>query len=542
MLEFFLIPSVGFCVSPIQLRDVTSQTGIEFRHTDGGCGKYYIVEAMSAGLALFDYDNDGDIDIYLLNGVSLCDANQRKSTNALYRNDGNWRFTDVTKRANVGGNGFSLGVAIGDYDNDGNPDIYVNNFGQNVLYRNLGDGTFDDVTQQAGVSNGNRVGAGASFLDIDADGDLDLYVANYIQFSLEKHVPRTQQGVSIYGSPIDYPFAADTLFRNNGDGTYSDISEQSGVGKKASPSMGMVCADYDSDGDTDVFVANDGQANFLFQNDGSGRFKEIGLLGGFAYDMNGKVHASMGVDCADFDNDGHLDFHVTSFQGELATLYKNVSGLLLDDATNRMRAGLGTRLPVTWGNGFADFDNDGDRDIFVACGHLNDRLHLYDKTSSYQTPNVLLEQQNGQFRDVSKQAGTGLRVRSSSRGAAFDDLDNDGDIDVVILNSREVPTLLRNDSNTDNHWIEIRLIGVTTNRDAVGSRVTVSAANQKQIAEIHSGRGYQSHFGSRLHFGLGKQKTVDEIRVQWMGGGFDVLHNVPAGRIITIRQGNSKTK
>ena len=537
---YLSLASIGFCETAIQFSDVTSQTGIDFRHTDGSCGKYYIVEAMSAGLALFDYDNDGDVDIYLLNGTALCDSDLPAPTNALYRNDGNWRFTDVTKQAKIGGRGYSLGVAIGDYDNDGNPDVYVNNFGENVLYRNRGDGTFEDVTKSAGVANGNRVGAGVSFLDIDADGDLDLYAANYIEFSRNKHVPRTQRGVPIYGSPIDYTFDADTLFRNNGDGTFTDISEQSGISVKASPSMGMVCADYDSDGDTDIFIANDGQANFLFQNNGAGKFREVGLIGGFAYDMNGKVHASMGVDCADFDNDGHLDFHVTSFQGELASLYRNVSGLLLEDATNRLQAGLGTRLPVTWGNGFADFDNDGDRDIFIACGHLNDKLDLYDKTSTYLTPNVVLEQRNGRFLDVSKHAGNGLAVRSSSRGAAFDDLDNDGDIDVVILNSRQAPTLLRNDSTTKKHWIQVQLIGTKANRDAVGSRVTVSAANGNQTAEVHSGRGYQSHFGSRLHFGLGNHQRADQIRIQWLGGDVDVLNNVHSGQIITIREGSTK--
>jgi hypothetical protein len=531
--------SASVCADhPIQLRDVTSETGITFRHTDGGSGRYYIVEAMSAGLALFDYDMDGDVDIYFLNGAHLRDTQAKAPPrNTLYRNDGGWKFTDVTDEARVGDTGHGLGVAVGDYDNDGDPDLYVNNFGPNVLYRNNGDGTFTDATRQAGVGNGDCVGAGASFFDMDGDGDLDLYVANYVEFSFEKHVPRTKQGYPIYGMPADYSADPDTLFRNNGDGTFTDVSADSGIAAHAAPGMGMVCADYDEDGDTDVFVANDGQANFLFQNDGAGRFTESGLLSGFAYDMAGRVHASMGVDCADFDNDGRLDFHVTSFQHELATLYKNIGGGLLEDVTHLTAAGSGTRPPVTWGNAFVDFDNDGDRDIFIACGHLYDKLHHFDMTTTYDTPNILLENLgNGRFRNVSDQCGDGMAVKLSSRGAGFDDLDNDGDVDAVILNSRREPTLLRNESVTGNHWIGIRLRGVKANRDGVGARVEVTAGDLIQTDEVHSGRGYQSHYGTRLHYGLGKHRRVDRIRTQWIGGGVDVLEDVPVDQVITVTE------
>ena len=307
---------------------------IGFRHHDGSGGRYYIIEAMSAGLALFDYDRDGDIDIYFLNGAPMPGTRaDTKPRDALYRNQGNWQFTDVTQQAGLGDTEHGLGVCVGDYDNDGDADLYLNNFGPNVLYRNNGDGTFTDATAQAGVQNGNRVGAGATFLDIDADGDLDLYVGNYIKFRFEQHVPRTRQGYPIYGSPIDYEPDADTLYRNNGDGTFTDISAESGIAAHAGPSMGLISADYDDDGDVDVLIANDGQPNFLFQNDGTGRFQEAGLLSGFAYDGVGRVHASMGVDGGDFDNDGRLDFHVTSYQNEQATLYRNLGGGLLEDVT-----------------------------------------------------------------------------------------------------------------------------------------------------------------------------------------------------------------
>ena len=522
----------------IRLRDVTSQTGITFRHTDGGSGRHYIIEYVSAGLALFDFDMDGDVDIYFLNGApqpgTKVDA---LPMNALYRNDGGWRFTDVTRKAGVGDMRHGLGVTVGDYDNDGDADLYLNNVGENVLYRNNGDGTFTDVAAQAGVRNGDRVGAGASFLDMDGDGDLDLYVANYIRFSHDRHVFRTMQGYSVYASPLDFPPDADRLFRNNGDGTFTDVSHESGIATDAAYGMGMVCADYDRDGDTDIFVGNDVGANFLFRNDGSGSFEEIGLLSGFAYDGSGKTQGTMGVDCGDFDNDGLLDFHVTSYQRELATLYKNRGGFL-EDVTGSTRAGVGTLAQVTWGNGFADFDNDGYRDIFIACGHLYDNVDHFDSSTSYRAKNMVLRNIGGYtFSDVTRQSGDGMSVKLSSRGAGFDDLDNDGDIDVVVLNSRGKPTLLRNETPISNHWIQIQLKGSTSNPDGVGARVEVTAGDLAQTAEVHSGRGYQGHFGSRLHFGLGTHTQVDRIQVHWIGGGTQVLENIGSGQRLTITEG-----
>ena len=298
---------------------------------------------------------------------------------------------------------------------------------------------------------------------MDRDGDLDLYVANYLQFSYEDRVDRTTKGYSVYASPLDYRPDPDTLFRNNGDGTFTDISREAGIDAHLGYGMGMVCSDYDSDGDIDVIVGNDVGANFLFQNDGKGRFKEVGLLTGFAYDRTGTIQGTMGVDCADFDNDGRFDIHVTSYQNELATLYRNVEGVFLEDVTNTSGAGRGTNAEVTWGNGLIDFDNDGDRDIFIASGHLYPNVEKFDDRSSYRAKNLLFENHNGKFQNVSGTAGSGLDVKLSSRGAGFDDLDNDGDIDVVVLNSRAQPTFLRNDSPPA-AWLDIRLIGKSSNR------------------------------------------------------------------------------
>ncbi|TKJ37078.1 MAG: hypothetical protein CEE38_09250 [Planctomycetes bacterium B3_Pla] len=541
---------VGFLSSagaqcPIQLSDITKETGITFKHTDGSCGRYYIMETVTAGLALFDYDGDGDVDIYFLNGSPLPGKQSKvPPRNALYRNDGKWKFTDVTDKAGVGDTGYGLGVAVADYDNNGDPDIYLNNHGPNVMYRNNGDGTFVDVTKEAGVGNGRKVGAGACFLDMDGDGDLDLYAANYLAFSSDTHA-RVQALTTelMYAIPRHYRPVPDTLYRNNGNGTFTDASADSGVNTQAGWGMGIICGDYDNDDDTDVFVANDVWANYLFQNDGNGHFEEVGLVAGVAYDAGGQAQAGMGVDCGDYDNDGWLDFYLTNYQSEQSTLYKNLGNAMFEDVTFVTGAGAGTLNNVTWGNGFVDFDNDGKRDIFVACGHLQDNIEQFDDASTYHQRNILLlNTGNGKFVDVSDECGDGLKVNLSSRGAAFDDLDNDGDIDVVILNSRREPTILRNDSANENHWIQIRLQGVKTNRDGVGARVKVVAGDLTQIDEVHSGRGYQSHYGTRLYFGLGKRDRIDRVEVRWIGGGVDVVRNVEVDQVLSITEQNNQAK
>jgi len=341
----------------------------------------------------------------------------------------------------------------------------------------------------------------------------------------------------MYASPTEYKPDPDTLYRNNGDGTFTDVSTESGIGIHAGPGMGTVCGDFDNDGDTDIFVGNDVAANFLYENDGAGKFREVGLVAGVAYDVSGREHGSMGADCGDYNNDGRLDLHVTSYQGELATLFKNSGEGLFEDVTRMIGAGTGSFAYVTWGNGLVDFDNDGDRDLFIACGHIEDSVEKYDDTTAYHVRNiVLMNDGKGKFVNVSDQCGDGLAVKLSSRGAGFDDLDNDGDVDVVILNSRRRPSILRNDSLNDHHWVQIRLRGTKTNRDGVGARVKVVAGDLVQIDEVHSGRGYQSHYGTRLHFGLGKRDRVDRIEVRWIGGGVDVLKDVPVDRLVSITE------
>ncbi|KKL05049.1 hypothetical protein LCGC14_2609930, partial [marine sediment metagenome] len=313
--------------------------------------------------------------------------------------------------------------------------------------RNNGDGTFTDVTKQAGVYNPNGRAMSATLGDLDNDGLLDLYVANYVKFSFEKHVVGESDGFPVYAGPTDYPPSSDTLYRNNGDGTFTDVSVASGIAAHEGPGMGMTCADFDNDGDTDIIVGNDGAANFCFQNDGTGKFTEVGLLTGLAYDADGKAQGTMGVECGDYNNDGLLDFLMTSYQRERATLYKNFGDGFLEDMTRETGAGAGTLPHVTWGNGLVDFDNDGDRDIFIALGHLHDNVESFDDTTTYFAQNVLLVNLgDGTFVDRSQRCGDGLAVELSSRGTAFDDLDNDGDVDIVIVNSRQGPTILLNET------------------------------------------------------------------------------------------------
>lgn len=501
----------------IQLVDVTKATGITFEHFDGGSGEGYIVEAGTAGLALFDYDQDGWIDIYFLNGGALQGTElETPPKNALYRNNGDWTFTDVTDSAGVGDTGHGMGVAAGDFDNDGDEDLYINNFGPNVFYRNNGDGTFSDVTEQTGTVNGNQFGAGVCFFDMDVDGDLDLYVANYVDFTYDNHVPIVIEGHSFKAGPQYYQPITDTLYRNNGDGTFTDVSESSGIASVPGPSMGIIATDYDEDGDLDVFVCNDNRPNYLWQNDGTGKFQEVAVITGVAYDFDGKRNASMGVDCGDYDNDGRIDIFLTDWQSEMPVLYRNLGGGLFEDVTSTARITNELFPHVHWGTGLVDFDNDGDKDLFVACGHFDEIEKIDDRTTKKVHNYLLLNQGGGLFADISATAGSGMSVVESSRGAAFDDLDNDGDIDVVVLNSAAPPTILRNDSSSENNWLRVRLQDPQGNRYGIGSRITVRRDDQEtQVAEVYCGRGYQSDYGREVTFGLGKSKSTIEVDVRW---------------------------
>lgn len=528
-------------VGAIQLRDVTQTSGIKFHHTDGSSGRRYIIEPMCAGMATFDYDNDGLIDVYFLNGAPLPGTElDYVPKNRLFRNLGDFQFVDVTEASGAGDEGYGLGVTAGDYDNDGDQDLYLNNGGPDVLLRNNGDGTFSSVTPEVGIDNGDLVGAGAAFLDIEGDGDLDLYAANYLDFHAKEHTPRWDDGFPSYPSPHDFKGIPDRLFRNNGDGTFTDISDESGISAVDGHGMGMVCADVDNDGDTDIFVLNDVEVNYFFRNDGTGKFEECSILAGLGYNAYGQENASMGVDCADINCDGWLDFFMTAYQGEFPVLYRNLGEGRFEDATQETGAGEGSYNHVNWGTGLVDFDQDADVDLFIAHGHTEDNIELRDNSTAYKLPNQLLKNTDtGNFVDATDESGDGLDPVRSSRGTAFDDLDNDGDIDGVVLNAREEPTVLRNEAPKPGHWIQFHLIGVQASRDGVGAHVLVTTGDRTQLREVHSGRGYQSHHGTNLHFGLGDHDHVDRVEVRWLGGHVDIYENVPADKLYQVMEGSS---
>jgi hypothetical protein len=530
--------------SPIQFRDITTQTQIAFVHTDGNCGKFYVVEAAASGLATFDFDGDGLVDIYFLSGTPLQGAapDAPPGGNVLYRNLGGFQFQDVTAAAGVGPAGYGVGVAAGDYNNDGHQDLYISNFGPKVLYRNNGDGSFTDVTSDAGVADGDQFGAGVCFLDIDNDSHLDLYVANYTDFSYETHVTRTRFGIPTYPGPLDFIPLPNSLYHNRGDGTFEDISQASGVRERPGTGMGAVCADYDNDGAMDILCANDEAANFCYHNDGTGNFQEVGALTGLAFNADGLVVGNMGVDCADYDHDGWLDFFITTYQREVPILFHNLGGGSFRDVTAKAAQTQRCYNNSKWGTGFADFDNDGWKDIFVGIGHLQVNIELYDNTSSYAArPMLLRNNGKGLFEDVTDSSGDGLKVECVARGVALEDLNNDGKIDVVISNSRRAPVILRNESENDHHWLHLRLKGVKANRDAVGARVTVTAGDLVQTDEVHSGRSYQSHFGTRLHFGLGDHDRIDAIQVRWPGGFTEEWRDVEPDQVLTLTEGSGRS-
>ncbi len=534
--------SVRACAdSPILFTDVSDTTGIDFTHYDGSDGRYFIIESMSAGLALLDYDNDSDLDIYFLNGAAIEGPIPDKvPRNALYRNDGNFRFVDVTAEANVGDSGFGLGVGCADFNNDGFTDLYINNYGRNTLLQNNADGTFTDVTVHAGVGNGQEVGGGVSFFDMDLDGNLDLYVANYIQFDAQRHQVHIHKGLPSYPSPLGYIPAGDTLLRNAGDGTFADVSQVSGIREVAGRSMGVATFDYDSDGDFDVYVANDSQENHLFANDGSGHFTESAFLNGVAFDFRGKGQASMGVEVGDLDEDGLLDLVVTSFSEEFVTCYRNAGGGFFDDVTLRTGIGPPTFPHVTWGLVVEDFDLDGRLDLMIGAGDLDDnRSQRGGKSASsgYEIPDLLFHNASGGKLDPLTDFWRGKPAASrSTRGLIAGDLDGDGDADIVALNTRRQPTILRNDSPHEATCI-LRLVGTQSNRDAIGTRVAFSSQDGLVAARyVNSGRSYQSDARIPISTPIPHSQQVS-IDVTWPSGlTFSTKWNPSQPRIIEIRE------
>ena len=522
---------------------VASERGVDFTHVNGASGKKYSIETMGGGVGFLDYDGDGDLDVYLVNGAALPGSDVVDTpTNQLFRNDGiesGWSFTNVTEEAGVGDAGYGMGCAVGDYDNDGDIDLYVTNYGANILYRNNGDSTFTDVTAQSG-SGDNQWSSSAAFLDYDADGYLDLLSLSYVQFTLEtnKLCPGSD-GVLGYCSPDIYDGAHDVLYRNNRDGTFTDVSQLTGIYREGR-GMGVVATDFDRDGDLDIYVANDEMENFMYDNLGDGTFDEIGLLSGAAYNEGGEAEAGIGVDFADTDGDGLYDLLIGHYDDETSTLYRNMGGAIFSDETTTTGIGPPSRLRVTFGVIFADLDNDTDPDAFVANGHVLDNVELGSDVAKYKQPNQIMENQAGRFGDVSGQAGPGLEIVKASRGLAAGDIDNDGDIDLLVGNVMDTADLLINRSDVGN-WLIVDLVGGTgrgegegwSNRDGIGARVSVSAEGRTQEMDLHSAASYQSANDLRVHFGLGNAAMCD-IEVVWPSGRVSRKPNVAANQQLVI--------
>lgn len=531
----------------IRFEDVSEKSGVNFEHTDGSSGKRFIVETVASGLGLIDFDDDGYIDIYFLNG-SLLPGNEqigRVSRNALYRNNGNWTFTEVSERSGLGLTNYFLGCAVADYDNDGDEDIFITGFPTHHLMRNEG-GNFIDVTAKAGLSGASHgegtVGAGCAFLDFDRDGLLDLYVGNYLKCDLRSDQPCSRGGLAVYCDPKRFKPLSDRLFRNQGDGTYKDVSESSGIGSYSNYTMGIVSADFNGDGWADIFVGNDVAENYLFLNQRNGTFKEIGTMAGVAYDLYGTEQGVMGVNVGDYDLDGRADILVTTFQNQVNTLYRNL-GVLHDqlqfqDVTIQAGIGAGSLPLVTWGCGFGDFDNDQRLEIFIAAGHLQDNIERLDTSTSYKEQNQLFEWRGGKYINVAREVGGVMLARESSRGSVIGDLDNDGRLDLVVLNARSRPTIMRNVTASSHHWITLKLKGVRSNRSAVGAVARVTSENQTLVQEVRAGRSYQSAEDLRLHFGLGANR-VEKLEITWPAGERQTWTNVKPDRILYITEGDS---
>lgn len=504
------------CSEPITFSDVTADTSIDFVHYSGGTGKHFLVETVTSGIVTLDYDNDGLLDIYFLSGSPLLSAKQEPAPqNRLYRNLGGFRFQDMTQAAGVGDLGFALGAATGDYDNDGDADIFIANFGPTVLLENQNDGTF--VRHEFPHGTHPRVGAGIALLDVDADGNLDIYVSNYVEFSFEKDVSRTIYGVPAAPGPKDYQPDSDVLYRNSGNGEFEDVSKPSGIGAHRGPGMGVVAFDYDEDGDSDIYVCNDSASNFLFENDGQGSFEEVALYAGAAYDVTGGRQASMGVDVADWNHDGRLDLVTTNFVDEIPTLYENTDSGYFDDIGAAVGLGVADRN-VTWGVGFGDFDNDSWPDLFIASGHLIAGVTQVNDSMKFEAPNAVLRNLAGTKFEDQTSLSPAVQLEQVSRGIAIDDFDQDSLLDVAVLNLNSTPQILKNTSKANGKPLIVRLVGTRCNRDAVGSKVTVKLDDGTElISQVIAGRGYQSSFGKELHFGLG-QRSVIEVKVRWIGG------------------------
>ena len=529
---------------PARFTDVAGEAGLTHPIVYGGTDKKdYIIEVVGCGVAFFDYDNDGWLDILVLNGTRLEGA-PPGTTNRLYRNNRDGTFTDVTEQAGLVRTGWASAVTVGDYDNDGFDDLFITYYGHNVLYRNNGDGTFSDVTEKAGLrQDAVRYGSGCTWVDYDRDGHLDLFVATYLDTTLEQ-LPRPGdnrdcrwKGVPVNCGPRGLPTGHVRLFHNNGDGTFTDVSEESGVAAAAGGyPMTAVAADYDDDGWPDIYVACDSTMSWLFRNQHDGTFRQVGLERGVAVSEDGFEQAGMGVAVGDYDLDGSLDIFKTHFSDDTHVLYRNDGGGYFDDFTIRAGIGVETRF-VGWGAGMVDLDNDGFPDLFLVTGSVYPEVERELPAYPFRTPRLVFRNLgNGRFEELIEEAGPGVAAAHSSRGCAFGDFDNDGDVDVLVMNMNEPPSLLRNDVTGDGHWLKVLLVGVQSNRSAIGARVTVRYGERTQAQEVSAQSSFYSANDRRLHFGLGAETRAD-LTIRWPSGQIEKISGVEADHLVVVHEG-----
>lgn len=522
--------------------DVTAPSGLDFVHYNAATEEKYMVETMGSGAAFFDYDGDGALDIYVLNGAPLPGSAPTSvpPANALYRNRGDGTFSEVAAAAGVAHTGYGMGATAGDIDNDGDVDLYVTNFGPNVLYLNNGDGTFRDVSAAAGVEAGEW-STSAAFADFDGDGFLDLYVCRYVNFSLTNHkfCGNLARNLKAYCHPDVYNITPSLLFRNNRDGTFTDVTREAGVHvTEDGKSLGVVWGDYDNDGDQDIYVANDSMRNFLFRNEGGGRFTDMTLLAGVGYSEDGQAQAGMGTDFADYDGDGWLDIIVTNLDFEYNALYRgDPSGVFTDQSFNAGVAEPSLNF-VGFGTFFFDYDNDSLLDLFVANGHIIDNIHLFNSVSTYRERNFLFRNRgDGVFEEIGGQLGEVFSRENVARGAAPADYDQDGDQDVLVTRCGESLLLLRNEGGNGNGWVSLRLVGKRSNRDAVGARVTLHVGDRRLIKEVKTGLSYLSQGSLELLFGLGEAAAADRLEIRWPSGEITELGWLDSGTRLTVMEG-----
>lgn len=534
-------------VPAIKLTNIARQAGLNTRTIYGDERKNrYLLETTGCGAAWFDYDNDGWLDIFLVNGTRLdgTPAGETPPTNRLYRNNHDGTFADVTQKAGLTRTNWGQSVAVGDYDNDGDEDIFISAFGPNALYRNNGNGTFTELAAQAGVAtNRTRWGSGSAFLDYDRDGLLDLFVASYIDLDvktapLPETGPCLYKGVMVACGPPGLTGGVNMLFRNNGNGTFTDVSEKSEVTKAyGTYGLGVLTGDFNNDGWTDIYVANDSSPAALYLNQKNGKFSDVGVEAGCAFSVDGKPQAGMGVTAGDYDRDGWLDIFKTNFAGDTSTLYRNTGNAVFDDMTFPAGIGVNTRW-LGWGAGFLDVDNDGWLDIFLVNGHVYPEVEKLTTEAGYAQRKVLYQNLgNGKFADITEKVGGAAMEATPARGSAYGDFDNDGDIDILINPVNALPELLRNDATNGNNWLTVRLIGTKSNRSALGARVKCLAADGLHIEDVRSGGSYYSHNDTRIHFGLGANKVVKSLEIRWPSGQVETLANVPTNQFITVKEG-----